>query len=174
MRSATALGLSDGRDVSYLGILGVGLCADSVRAQSLADEFARRFPQSTVVQSNYLPTIYAQLAINRANYLKAIEALKAATPYELGSTASGALPLALYPVYVRAEAYLAGGQGTEGVAEFQRVLDHHGLLVNEPIAPLARLGLARAYALQRDTAKARAATNSFSLSGKTPTPTSPS
>jgi eukaryotic-like serine/threonine-protein kinase len=97
-RSTTALGLSNGRDVSYLAILSVGLCVDTVRAQSLADEFARRFPQSTVVQSNYLPTIYAQLAINRANYLKAIEALKVATPYELGSTASGALPLALYPV----------------------------------------------------------------------------
>src|ERR1700719_4410375 len=68
---------------------------------------------------------------------------------------------ALYPVYVRGEAYLAAHQGSEAAAEFQKILDHRGIVLNEPIGALARLQLGRAYALQGDTAKARAAYQDF-------------
>ena len=108
-----------------------------------------------MVQFNYLPTIHAQLALSHNDSLKAIEALQAAAPYELGAVGG------LYPVYVRAEAYLAAHQGSEAVAEFQKILDQRGVVGNEPIGALAHLGLARAYALLGDTPKARAAYNAF-------------
>jgi ATP/maltotriose-dependent transcriptional regulator MalT len=134
-----------------------------VRAQALADDLGKRFPEDTGVQFNYLPTIHAQLALNHSDPVKssgagsskAIEALQAAAPYELGTNGG------LYPVYVRGVAYLAGHQGVEAAAEFQKILDHRGVVGNEPIGALAHLGLARAYALQGDTAKARAAYNDF-------------
>jgi serine/threonine protein kinase/Flp pilus assembly protein TadD len=156
-RAAAALGLSTGRDVQCGAALALALAGDTARAQALADDLAKRFPEDTLVQFNYLPTIHAQLALNRNDSLKAIETLRAAAPYELGGVGYGAL----YPVYVRAEAYLAGHQGSEAAAEFQKILDHRGVVVNGPIVALAHLGLARAYALQGDAAKSRAAYNDF-------------
>jgi hypothetical protein len=93
--------------------------------------------------------------------LKAVEALQTAAPYELGSPGAGALATALYPIYVRGEAYLASNHGGEAAAEFQKILDHRGIVVNEPIGALARLGLARAYTLSGDSAKARTAYQGF-------------
>jgi predicted Zn-dependent protease len=122
----------------------------------------KQFPEDTVVQFNYLPTIHAQLALSRNDSSKAIEALQAAAPYELGSPISGgAFSPALYPVYVRGKAYLAGHQGDETAAEFQKILDQRGVVQNEPIGALAHLGLARAYVLQGHTTKARAAYQDF-------------
>ena len=115
----------------------------------------KRFPEDTAVQFNYLPTIHAQLALSRNDSSKAVDALQTAAPYELG------LAGGLYPVYVRAEAYLVAHQGNEAAAEFQKILDHSGIVLNEPIGALAHLGLARAYAMQGDTAKARAAYQDF-------------
>ncbi len=114
-----------------------------------------RFPLDTIVQSNYLPTIRAQLALSRHDYSQAINTLEAVVPYELGEAGG------LYPVYVRGETYLAARQGREAAAEFQKVLDHRGVVGNEPIGALAHLGLARAYVLQCDTVKARAAYQDF-------------
>ena len=88
--------------------------------------------------------------------MAAIEVLQAATPYELGSWYIKA-----YPVYVRGEAYLAAHQGGGAAAEFQKILDHRGIVRNEPIGALAHLGLARAYALQGNTPKARSAYQDF-------------
>jgi tetratricopeptide (TPR) repeat protein len=153
--AATALGLSTGRDVQNGAALALALAGDASRAQPLADDLAKRFPEDTIVQFNYLPTLHAQLALNRNDPAKAIEDLQSAVPYELGTTGG------LYPVYVRGEAYLAGHQGSEAAAEFQKILDHRGAVGNEPIGALAHLGLARAFALQGDTAKARAAYNDF-------------
>jgi eukaryotic-like serine/threonine-protein kinase len=147
-RVAAALGLSTGRDVQYEAALALGFAGDASRAQTLATDLAKRFPEDTVVQVNYLPTIHAQLALSRNYASKAIEALQAAALYELGSPGSAALSPALYPVYVRGEAYLAAHQGSEAAAEFQKILDQRGVVSNEPIGALARLGLARAYALQ--------------------------
>jgi len=114
------------------------------------------------VQFNYLPTLRAKLALNHANPQQALDALEVAAPYELG------LPTLwfynwpnLYPVYVRGEAYLALHRGREAAAEFQKILDHRGIVLNEPIGALAHLQLGRAYALQGETTRARAAYQDF-------------
>jgi eukaryotic-like serine/threonine-protein kinase len=146
-----------GRDVLYTTALAVAFTGDSARAQGLADDLVKSFPEDTIVQLNYLPTMHAQLALSREDASKAIVFLDAAAPYELGDVAGGAL----YPVYVRGEAYLAKHQGREAAAEFQKILDHRGIVLNQPIGALAHLGLARAYVMQGDTAKAKAAYQDF-------------
>ena len=110
---------------------------------------------------NYLPTIRALLALNRNENSKVIETLQAAAPYELGSPGAGSAAPALYPVYLRGQAYLAAHHGGEAAAEFKKILDHRGIVVNGPIGALAHLGLARACVLQGDTAKAKAAYQDF-------------
>jgi serine/threonine protein kinase/Flp pilus assembly protein TadD len=147
-RAAAALALSTGRDVQFGAALALAIAGDASRAQALAGDLAKRFPEDTILQVNYLPTLRAQLALGRNDSSKAIEALQAAASYELGAAGSGGFTLALYPGYVRGEAYLAGHQGAEAAAEFQKILAWPGVVVNEPIGALAHLGLARAYALQ--------------------------
>ncbi|HEV3254419.1 MAG TPA: adenylate/guanylate cyclase domain-containing protein [Candidatus Acidoferrales bacterium] len=164
-RATASLTLSRGRDVQYGAALALAFAGDVARAKALADDFAKRFPEDTIVQFNYLPALHAQLALGRGDSSNAIDVLQVAAPYELGTTAS------LHPVYVRGEAYLAGHQGAEAAAEFQKVLDHRGIVLNEPMGALAHLGLARAYALEAQSlqgpdadaarAKARAAYNDF-------------
>jgi eukaryotic-like serine/threonine-protein kinase len=154
-RAAAALRLSTGRDVQMWAALALSFAGDTVRAQALADDLAKRFPEDTLVQYIYLPTIHGQLAVSHNDAANAIEALQAAAPYELGSGG------ALYPILVRGEAYLAAHQGNEAAAEFQKIIEHQGIVQSDPIGPLAHLGLARAYALQGDTAKARAAYKDF-------------
>jgi eukaryotic-like serine/threonine-protein kinase len=163
-RAQAALRLSTGRDVQYLAALALAFGENASRAQALAADLAKRFPEDTVVQFNYLPTIHAQLALSHNNSSQAIEALQATAPYELGTEAAGsggAVMPALHPVYVRGEAYLAAHQGNEAAVEFKKILDHRGVVLNEPIGALAHLGLARAYLLQGDTAKAKAAYQDF-------------
>jgi tetratricopeptide (TPR) repeat protein len=160
-RVAAALGLSNGRDVQFVAAMALALAGGAARGQALADDLAKRFPEDTIAQFNYLATLRAQLALSRNDSSLAIEALRAAAPYELGTPGSSGFSLALYPIYVRGEAYLASHQGSEAAAEFQKILDHSGIVFNEPIGALAHLGLARAYALQGDTAKARNAYQDF-------------
>ena len=160
-RAGVALGLSTGRDVQYGAALALAMAGDAARALALEDDLAKRFPEDTIVQFNYLPTVWAQLALTRNDSSKAIEVLQAAAPYELGIPGAGAFTPALYPVYVHGEAYLAAHQGSKAAAEFQKMLDSRGVVQNEPIGALAHLGLARAYSLQGDTAKARAAYQDF-------------
>jgi predicted Zn-dependent protease len=161
-RVAAALALSTGRDVQYGAALALAIAGDAARAQTLADDLAKRFSEDTLVQFNYLPTLHAQLAFSRNDSSKAVEALQAASPYELGAPAPGVFNfVSLYPVYVRGQAYLAAHLGSEAAAEFQKIIDHRGVVLNEPIGALAHLGLARAYALQGDTAKAHAAYQDF-------------
>jgi eukaryotic-like serine/threonine-protein kinase len=158
--AAAALGLSTGRDVQFQAALALALAQDATRAQPLGDDLGKRFPEDTIVQFNFLPTTRAQIDLIHNDFARAIEALQAAAPYELGSPNS-AISLALYPVYVRGEAYLAEHQASEAAAEFQKILDHRGVVVNEPIGVLAHLQIGRAYALQGDTAKARTAYQDF-------------
>jgi eukaryotic-like serine/threonine-protein kinase len=129
---------------------------DAAHAQALADRLAKRFPQGTLVQSVVLPTVQAQIELVRKNPERSIELLQAAMPYELGKAFRAGLP-----IYIRGEAYLAAKQGTAAAAEFQKILDHRGIVVNDPVGALAYLGLARAYVLQGDTNKARAAYQDF-------------
>jgi len=161
-RAAAALALSAGRDVQYGAALALASAGDASRAQALADDLGKHFPEDTVVQFNYLPTIHAQLALGRNDFSKAVADLQAAAPYELGSPISGgAFSPALYPVYVRGEAYLAAHLGSEAAAEFQKILGQRGVVLNEPIGVLAHPGLARAHIMQGDTGKARAAYQDF-------------
>jgi eukaryotic-like serine/threonine-protein kinase len=158
-RTVVALEPSRGRDVLYQAALA--LRGDIAREQELANDLAKRFPDDTIVQFNYLPTIHAQIALTRNNPSGALAALQSTAPYELGSPGAGDFALALYPVYVRGEAYLVAHQGSEAAAEFQKVLDNRGVVTNELIGALAHLQLGRAYALQHDTNKARAAYQHF-------------
>ena len=160
-RAVAALALSASRDVQSGAALALALAGDAARAQTLAQDLAKRFSDDTIVHFNYLPTIHARLALSHNDSSKATEALQAAAPYELGTPGAGTFTTALYPVYVRAEAYLAGHQGSEAATEFQKILDHRGIVVNAPIGALAHLGLARAYALQGDTTRARPAYQDF-------------
>ena len=154
-RVAAALRLSTGRDIQYAAALALALAADAAQAQSLADELGRRFREDSLVRFAYLPTLHAQIALNRNDPLEAIQVLQTADAYEKGAAAY------LYPAYVRGESYLAAHQGEEAAAEFQKILDHRGVVVNAPIGALAHLQLGRAYALQGDDAKARVAYQDF-------------
>jgi DNA-binding winged helix-turn-helix (wHTH) protein/Tfp pilus assembly protein PilF len=160
-RAAAVLALSTGRNVQDGAALALAFAGDTVRAQVLADDLAKRFPEDTSVQFNYLPTLRAQLALNHNNPSKAIEALKIASPYELGTAGNSVFSNDLYPVYVRGQAYLAAHQGHEAAGEFQKILDHRGVVQNAPIGALAHLEIARAYVMQGDAAKARAAYQDF-------------
>ncbi|HET7259193.1 MAG TPA: protein kinase, partial [Candidatus Acidoferrum sp.] len=137
------------RDLQYAGALTYAVAGNDNRAQALAADLSKRFPEDTAVQYNYLPTLRALFARNRRKPAEAIEALRAASPYELGMTTESVYGwTAMYPVYARGEAYLAAHQGSEAAAEFQKILDHPGIVLNEPIAALAQLELGRAYALE--------------------------
>jgi serine/threonine protein kinase len=155
-----ALALSTGRDVQAISAIALGLVADAAEATRMADDLAKRFPQDTIVQLEYLSMIRGAIAIQSGKAAKAIEALAPAVPYELGSPAQ-ALTFSLYPAYLRGVAYVAAHQSSAAAAEFQKILDHPGVVQNEPIAALAHLGLGRAYALLGDTAKARTAYQDF-------------
>jgi tRNA A-37 threonylcarbamoyl transferase component Bud32/Flp pilus assembly protein TadD len=162
-RSATlAIQRSAGHDVRYGAALALAYAGREGQAQALADDLGKTFSEDTLVQFNYLPTLRAKLALSRGDPHTAIEKLRTATPYELGETTSSAYGwTALYPAFVRGEAYLAAHQGGEAAAEFLKIIDHRAIVVNEPIGVLAQLQLGRAYALQGDTAKARAAYQQF-------------
>jgi eukaryotic-like serine/threonine-protein kinase len=159
-QAQAALALSTGRDVQAVSAIALGLAGDSAQGTRLAAVLAKGFPEDTIVRFDYLPMIHAAAALQSGSAPKAIEALATAAPYELGSPAQ-TLSFALYSVYLRAEAYVAAHQGSAAVAEFQKILDHPGVVLNEPIGALAHLGLARAYGLSSDTAKAKSAYQDF-------------
>jgi eukaryotic-like serine/threonine-protein kinase len=156
-----ALQRSAGRDVKYAAALALAMATDSAKPQSLADDLAKFFPEDTIVRLNYLPTLRAQLALNHKDAARAIETLRISSSYELMTSANPLLSLNLYPVFVRGQAYLETHQGSEAASEFQKILDHRGLVGFEPIGALAQLGLARAYVLKSDPAKARSAYQDF-------------
>jgi eukaryotic-like serine/threonine-protein kinase len=160
--AATAAALAPGSLVAeFQAALAYALAGDTTHAQSHTDDLAKRFPQDTLVQSVWLPTVRAQIETGRENPARAVEFLQAAAPYELGMLRGSANNSCLYPVYIRAEAYLSAQKGRAAAAEFQKILDHRGLLWNCATGALAHLGLARAYVLQGDTAKANAAYQDF-------------
>jgi DNA-binding winged helix-turn-helix (wHTH) protein/tetratricopeptide (TPR) repeat protein len=160
IRQATAaLALSNGKTVQTLAATALGLAGEAAQATHLADELAHDFPQDTVFQFNAVPTIRAASALRAGNPDQAIDALQVAQHYELGQT-DQPVSFSLYPIYMRAEAYLVAKRA-DAATEFQRILDHPGIAQNEPIAALARLGLARAYAASNDTSRARAAYENF-------------
>ncbi len=133
------------------------------RAKTLMNDLDPRFPEGTLVQFSHLPFLRAQLALNRHDPARAIEILQPAASYELGwqGPSTGGFSGSLFVIYVRAQAYLAAHRGTEAAAGFQKIIDHIGVVSNDPtIVAVARLQLARALLLV-DGGKAKSAYEDF-------------
>ena len=155
-----AMKLAPNRDVRAMAALALARAGDTAGAEKLAAELDKTFPLDTLVQRYWLPTIRAAVALERKDPNRAVELLKAASTIELGQPTN--VTVFLCPVYLRGEAYLMLHDGNAAAAEFQKFIDHRGLVVNFPWGALARLGLARAYAEAGDTPhKARAAYQDF-------------
>jgi tetratricopeptide (TPR) repeat protein len=161
--AAAALDLAKGRDVEYSAAFALALSGDISGSQTLAEDMAKRFPEDTPVQFEYLPTLRALSALTHRAPLDAVEHLERARPYDLAlpGTAFFAKFGGLYPAYIRGESYLAAGRGQEAAVEFQKVLNHRGIVFADPIGALAHLQLGRAYVASGDTAKAKNAYQDF-------------
>ena len=157
--AAAALALYRGRDADYGPAFALALLHDS-QAHKIEADLEKRYPQDTSVQFSYLPALRALEALNQGDPAKALEMTQAAAPYDLAvpGTAffTGAFFGALYPVYVRGLAYSRMGRHREAAAEFQKLLDHPGIVLNDPMGPMARLQLARALDASGDRMKSAA------------------
>jgi DNA-binding winged helix-turn-helix (wHTH) protein/tetratricopeptide (TPR) repeat protein len=160
--AASALALSPGRDGKIVIAMALARIGDSFRASALAGELQKTHPQDTLVQFYSLPSIRAATELSRGNAAKAVDFAERARPYELAAPSTPPTDLrALYPSYIRGQAYLAMHRGNDAVVEFQRILDHRGLNGNSPLGALAHLQIGRASAMSGDPAKARAAYQDF-------------
>jgi tetratricopeptide (TPR) repeat protein len=157
--AGAAVRLAPGRYVQAMAALGLARAGDTAAAEKLAAELDSVLPQDTLVQRYWLPTIRAAVALQRKDPNRAVEVLQAASMIELGQPTN--ITVFLCPVYLRGEAYLMLHDGNAAAAEFQKFIDHRGVVVNFPWGALARLGLARAYAMQGDPVKARTAYQDF-------------
>jgi len=142
-----------------MAALALARAGDTAAAEKLAAELDKTFPLDTLVQRYWLPTIRAAVALERKDPNRAIELLKVAGMIELGLPTN--LAISLCPAYLRGETYLMLKEGNRAAEEFQKFIDHRGVVINFPWGALARLGLARSYAMQGDTPKARAAYQDF-------------
>ena len=158
--AAATMALAQGRDSTSVSALALARAGDKTQAQRLADGLNRDFPRDTLVQSYWLPSIRAAIAIDSKDAAKALEFLQTAIPNELGQTQPFSLGM-LYPIFLRGQAYLLSHQGKEAAAEFQKIIDHPGITLNFPLGALAHLELARADALEGDSTKARAEYEQF-------------
>jgi serine/threonine protein kinase/tetratricopeptide (TPR) repeat protein len=157
-----AIALAAGsREAESQAALAYAFADDTTHALLIADDLDKRFPLDTVVQSVWLPSIRARMKTRDKNPLSSVELLQPAAPFELGMLSGSAANSCLYPVYIRADAYLAARQGASAVSEFQKILSHRGLLWNCATGVMAQLGLARAWVLQGETIKASAAYQDF-------------
>ena len=154
-----ALTIAVNRDVQAMAALTFARAGDIARAENLAAELDKAFPLDSMVQRYWLPTIRAAIALQRKDPRHAIELLEDTRPIELGEPAQVAVLLC--PIYLRGEAYLMLHDGKAAALEFQKFIDHYGLVGNFPWGALSRLGLARAYALSGDMTKAKAAYGDF-------------
>jgi serine/threonine protein kinase/tetratricopeptide (TPR) repeat protein len=155
---ATALELSSGRDVKIVAALTLARMGDGSRAKALAKELEKNYPTYAMLKLYWLPTIDAAIELSKHNPSRALVLLEAAAPYELGVPA---FVSAIYPAYVRGEAYLLANDGNAAAAEFQKLLDHKGIVLNFVTGSLAYLQLGRAYAMSDQTVKATAAYKDF-------------
>jgi len=150
----------NGKNAEGFSAIAFALTGDAANANRLMGDLGKRFSQDTIVQFDYLPMARAAVALTTANAANAIEALTVTSSYELGHT-NNDFTFALYPAYLRGEAYLAAKNGSAAITEFQKILDHASVVGNEPIGALAHLGLGRAYALSGDSTKAKTAYQDF-------------
>jgi serine/threonine protein kinase/tetratricopeptide (TPR) repeat protein len=157
---AAALAVSPGRDVKMFAALTLAQVGEIARAKALADELEKNYPSQTVLKVYWMPAIKAAIELNAGKSTQAQMLLEAAAPYELGGPPQLQVGT-LYPAYLRGQSYLMAHNGTAAAAEFQKLPDHRGIVINFPLGALAHLGLARAYVLSGDTAKARTAYQDF-------------
>ncbi|HTU35220.1 MAG TPA: protein kinase [Candidatus Acidoferrum sp.] len=169
-QARSALATANSKISQAFSGIALALAGDSAQADRLAEDLNEHYPQDTDVQFEFIPMIRAGIALHNGDAARAISALAVSSPYELAE-GNAAFTFALYPVYLRGEAYLAARQGSAAAVEFQKILDHYGVVGTEPIGSLAHLGLARAYSLEAASdhgadadaarAKARAAYQDF-------------
>jgi serine/threonine protein kinase/Flp pilus assembly protein TadD len=153
-----ALALAPGRDVKVLVAMTMARAGETARARAMVEQLRKNEPTNTILKIYWLPTINAAIELNSGNSSQAMIDLEAAAPYEL----AGPSPFGnLYPVFMRGQAHLAAHNGAAAAGEFQKILDHKGIVLNFPLGALAHLQLGRAYALSGDTAKAKAAYQDF-------------
>ena len=154
-QAASALSRGSTQDSREVAGVVLAMAGDSRQAETLSQDLTRNFPDDTMQTNFWRPITRAAIQISRNSPERALEELRAASPYEMGEQ------LPLLPAYLRGQAYLALHRGPEAIAEFQKLIDHRGLVANHVYAALARLGIARGSGLQGDVAKARAAYNDF-------------
>jgi tetratricopeptide (TPR) repeat protein len=155
-QATSAQVLASTRDLQILVALTLARSGDTVRAQTMADDLNKHSPLNTMLNGYWLPTIRAAIALDGRHPDKAAELLQSASAYELGEPPPAAqVGGTLYPVYVRGEAYLKAGQGQQAAAEFQKLIDHRGIVQNFVLGALAHLQLGRARALSGDKESAR-------------------
>jgi len=153
-----ALALSPGRDVKISAALTLARIGAAPRAKTLVEELEKSYPTNTMLKLDGLPTINAAIELSKGNSSQALLDLEAAAPYELGQAGTMG---SVYPAYVRGQAYLQSHNGAAAAAEFQKLLDHRGIVLNFVTGALAHLQIGRAYAMAGDTAKAKAAYQDF-------------
>ena len=159
--AAAALDLSSGPEVRLMAALALAQAGASEQSRKLADRLSQESPLDTMMQGYWLPTVGAAPELDRGNAQHGRELLQPVQAYELAEPPPFTSVGTMYPVYVRGQAYFKAGQGPQAAAEFQKILDHRGIVINFPLGALAHLGLARAYAVSGDTAKAKTAFQDF-------------
>ncbi len=159
--AAGAMALHRSRDADYGPAFALAVLHQSAQGHKIVLDLEKRYPEDTSVQFSYLPALRALEALNQGDAAKALELTQVATPYDLAVPGTafyvGAFFGAMYPVYVRGLAYSRLGRPHEAAAEFQKILDHPSIVLNDPIGPMARLQLARAFSASGDRAKSAAA-----------------
>ena len=156
-----ALALSAGRPVALLSALALARAGDVGQSEKLLEKLNREYPLDTTIQGYWLPTVRAALQLDRRNSQGAIEVLQRASTYESAEPSPFQYFGAIYPAYVRGQAYHKMGRALQAATEFQKFLDRRGVIMNFPLGALAHLGRARAYALANDNSKSRAAYQDF-------------
>jgi tetratricopeptide (TPR) repeat protein len=159
--AAAALALAPGRDIKVVAAMVLARNGETAQAEALADELEKDYPLHTVLHTYWLPSIRAAAELSRGHATRALELLRTAAPYQLAQAPPAQVRGAMYPVYLRGQAYLLAGRGPEAAAEFGAILEQPGLVLNSPLGALAHQGLARAYAAAGDRDKAQRAYETF-------------
>jgi tetratricopeptide (TPR) repeat protein len=161
--AVAALDLSNGRDVQYAAGLALSLSGDYSRSEAVAGDLEKRFPEDTFVKFTYAPVLHALAALGRGKPADSLERLEIALRYELAANGlnSGFYLGGLHSAYVRGEALIAAHRYADAAAEFQKILDHRGIVGLDPVGALAHLQLGRVYAFSGDNVKAKSAYDAF-------------
>ncbi len=159
-RNALTRRSAPGRDVKLLAALTLARIGETARAKTILEELEKNYTSDTILKVYWLPAIKAAMELKANNSTQAVLSLEPAAPYDLAGPPQFQLGT-MYPAFIRGQAYLLAHNGAAAAAEFQRVLDHSGIVLNFVTGSLAHLQIGRAYALSGDTAKAKAAYQDF-------------